>query len=351
MTAAQDPTPSSSITAGAAEPASTEELQQELEQLRGWRKEQRERRELEELRAAKARASRGELTPPPPDDRATTPMPLGSVLPKPPEPEQYTAASRANFDRWVRDCEGFFAQGGLVAFPTEESKCTFGARYLDRDRKNTWESFLGEKRDGLPSSPPHWDTMKEQMLNCLGDPRTRKQEAYDRIKNATQGRRTPTELVNYLRAYWNEVGEVSEDRKLNEYISALNQDVKEYLQKSAIFGTMKTVNEAEIHANNAYRILRRGRSGPGTNNKDQKKRDRSEETGDSGKGKGRGRKSRKTDKSSGQGEKKPGSGKPKPNKPDDAKFTGKCFRCGKEGHKKQDCRVPADSIKAGVTKE
>jgi len=238
-----------------------------------------------------------------------------------------------------------------VTFPTEESKCTFGARYLDRDRKTTWESFLGEKRDKTPSYSPQWDTMKEQMLNCLGDPRTRKQDAYDKIKNATQGRRTPTELVNYLRSYWNEVGEVSEDRKLNEYISALNQDVREYLQKSATFTTMETVNEAEMHANNAYRILGRGRSGPGSNNKDQKKRDHSREAGDSGRGRGRGRKSRKTNRSSGQGENKQDGDKSKSNKSDDAKFTGKCYRCGKDGHRAKNCRAPADSVKAGVTKE
>jgi len=189
--------------------------------------------------------------PTPQSTPASLRMLLSSALPRPPDPETYSATSIANFNGWVQDCEGYFASSPRD-FTSEEMKCHFAGRYLDRARKGVWTEHKHQKEREDPQYTPTWTEMRSRMEQCMGDLRIRQNHAYEQLKAAKQGKHTPTEFLNYLQPFWRELGETNETRMMQEYIAGLNSDIREYLVKSATYSSMNTVADAETQANIAY---------------------------------------------------------------------------------------------------
>ena len=197
-------------------------LQQQLETEREYRKLQQDRLELAQLLQDRTLAERlNDFS----AYAATTGGKGGSSsLPKRPSPRTYDGRTRASFNRWTQDCGECFAAGDQEV-RLESGRVNFAVRYLDDRPKQAWEAH---KRDSLrinASWAPTMTILQELMLRQLGSPQQRSRDAYQSIKNLRQGRLTPEELRTRFEDLWDEIGEVSDERKLNEFEAALNDDI------------------------------------------------------------------------------------------------------------------------------
>lgn len=311
---------------------------EELDNLRQWLKEARDREELEELRQIRARYEAGDRTALQPTqgiERATAAPRFSSAnLPKPEPPHTYSKKNRAQYNRWERDCEGFFLRSP-DHFVTEAQRVEFGTRYISEPLKSLWRSYMESQTIQDPTFEPNWANVKQVMLDALGTPLERKQQAYEQLKRCHQSAsQSPTDLLDYMRPLWEELGTTqSPDMQALEYFSAL----QEYIQKDLYLlppDKRTTIAMIEEQANVIFR--RRARTTPKAK-EEKPKRQHQNNSGSEG--------DRKTPKTT----QKAGELAPKtlkwPKRPETAgKSAAKgnitCYRCGKPGHYADRCRSP-----------
>lgn len=153
-----------------------------------------------------------------------------SNLPKPKEPTVYKKKDRAEFNRWERDCEGFFLRSPQ-SFSTEEKKVDFGVMYISETLKSLWKSHIDSLETDIVQSVPNWAMLKQVMLDALGTESERQQLAYDQLKKAKQRQgQSPTELLEYLRPLWEELGTtLTKQGHIQAFVSALRADIQKDL--------------------------------------------------------------------------------------------------------------------------
>ena len=327
----------SSTTTASALREERERLQSQLEYEREWAQLQKDRAELESLRHRRSRIQDGSLdvlqenSPQPQAAPIERPK---SYLPKPEPPHTFKARGRSDYNQWVRDCEKYHHRSP-TDFRTEEEKVDFGAQYLGEVQRTTWEIWVGSQQHHDAEWVPTWTDLKNQMLATMGTTEERQQLAFDRIKAAKQGKHTPIELLNYLRPLWTEVSEINESRMINEFVAALNQDVRDILERGGP-GVYKTLAEVELKANQAYRTLRKAKGKGSDDAKRPKKREASPgASGDESDGSREGHKSRKRPKR-GHNQHKDGKGKSDGAK-DAWKTSIRCYTCDQPGHIASNC--------------
>lgn len=306
----------------------------ELEDLRRWLKQTKEAEELKFLRGIRQRYEQGDLTAieaVPNVEGGTTrrpPIPSGS-LPRPEPPHVFKKKDRADYNRWERDCEGYFIRAP-TSFLQEQQKVDFGVMYISETLKTLWRSQYTEE-SMLLGWTPTWDDLKRVMLNSLGTPEERRQMAYEQLTKAKQRTgQSPTELLDYLRPMWEELGHTySPQLQLMSYMAALSADVRDDIEK--LPPTMRnTLPLVEEQANIVYRrmaVRKPSRLGIPKDREQKSKDTPSEPTGASKNP--RGKKRHRLDKS------KPNRAEKGLNGP--AAPTPTCWNCGQAGHKKPDC--------------
>src|SRR5579871_6582946 len=340
------PTPNDSVSALREE---RERLQSQLEYEREWAKLQKDRAELESLQHQRSRIQDGSLDalqayqPNTMVTTVTTDRPK-SYLPKPEPPHVFKARSRSDYNQWVRDCEKYHHRSP-TDFQTEEEKVDFGAQYLGEVQRTTWEIWVGSKKHQNPT----WADLKDQMLASMGTTEERQQQAFDRLKAAKQGKYTPIELLNYLRPLWTEVDEVNESRMINEFVAALNQDVRDILERGGP-GIYKTLAEVELKANQAYRTLGKAKRKEKEDAKRSRKREASPgASGEESDGSRGGRKSWKRSGKRSRNQHRDGKGKSDGSK-DAEKTPIRCYTCDQPGHLASNCPNKDKSGKDKPTK-
>lgn len=176
----------------------------ELEEMRAWLKRTEELEELRALRELRARYEAGDLTAIQSlqkvalQTKATLAEP-SSNLPRPDPPQLYQKHNRAEYNRWERDCEGYFVQSP-TRFIVEARKIDFGLRYVAENLKTLWQAHLASNLRAAPLWTPTWAELKEVMLNALGTPAERRQVAYESLKRCRQRLgQSPTDLLDYMR--------------------------------------------------------------------------------------------------------------------------------------------------------
>ena len=254
-------------------------------------------------------------------------------LPKPDPPHRFIGKNRGDYDQWARDCERFF-KGNPVAFQLEPVKVMFATRYLGKLQLERWERV----EPTLAENERNWLKLKESMLNSMGNPDERAQIAYDKIKKAYQGTKTPTELLNYLRGLWEDAGEDREEVQIKDYRAALGDKIRDRLNLSAKkFKTLAEVEEASNEAERWFKNIeksqirynerKRSRSNPNDDGKSgESQRGRSSNRG-RGNFYGRSRGYR-----GGRGGR---GGRSQSNSGKSDKIV--CYTCNEEGHKSPDC--------------
>ncbi|KAF2726431.1 hypothetical protein EJ04DRAFT_530282, partial [Polyplosphaeria fusca] len=232
-------------------------VQTELEELRKWMQDARDREELERLQEAQRKYDASDLTAIQPALPATVvasarPTAPRTVLPRPEPPHVYKKKNRADYNMW-----------------TEEEKVTFGLQYVSEMLKTVWDTYVTTERRRDALWVLTWAVLKGKMLSSLGTLTERRQDAFDQIKKCKQHQgQTPTELLNYLRPLWEEVGESSEARMVNEFVSALSENIRNDL---AILpqAQRETLPEMEEHVNVIYRRCQKPREAQDTQSKPQ----------------------------------------------------------------------------------
>lgn len=253
---------------------------------------------------------------------------VGIQLPKPNPPSKFESRNRTNWDNWARDCERFFRLSPQN-FPSEVSKIVFATQYLGRLQMDRWERV----EPTLTQDERNWATLKETMLDMMGNREERAQRAYEKIKKAYQGNKTPTEFLDYLRRLWDDAGEDRETHKMRDYRAALNYNIRNRLQLSA--RTFESLAELEEAANEAERWIKEGNKAQ-TNDKSHKrtysKHDESQkDQGESRRGRGGYRGRYRYGRGGRSDSGKSNSDKKKSNQP----IT--CYSCNKEGHIAPNC--------------
>lgn len=304
------------------EPDNPEEdpLGAELEQLRQWKAKMQQELELHQLRDLKARFNAGDNM----ARQSLLPAVLQtgiegqsrrSTLPRPEPPHTYKRKNTHDYRRWKRDCESYFIRSP-ADFPTEAHKVDFGLSYISEVCRTSWTAYLLDERLKDPLFSPTWAQLTQRMIDALGTPAERQQEAYNAIKSCKQTtNQNPTDLLNYLRPYWEELATPPAAQVL-EYTGALDDEIQKDLQLLAV-ERRNTVTLVEEQANLIYRRLGMTKKDKSSNDKDNKKRLR--KAGDTS--------TPKKSRSSGWGS-------------NNSSSTQKeiiCYRCDKPGHKASDC--------------
>jgi hypothetical protein len=167
-----------------------DDLDRELAAEQRWLDQARKQSELTRIRALRARYEAGDLTAimedqSNPRQPLTTPTVSSHGLLRPKALETYTKRNRAEYNRWERDCEGFFTRSP-ANFVLEQQKVDFGLMYALETIKTLWESHTFTKASVVPGWLPTWTALKEVMVNALGTLAERRQNAYKSLRNANQ---------------------------------------------------------------------------------------------------------------------------------------------------------------------
>jgi hypothetical protein len=212
-----------------------DELDRELQELEAWHARATKLEKVARLREVQARYLAGE----PNALQAaqvnavgpyTTPAVPTSGLPRPEPPHVFSKRNRADYNCWRRDCERYFER--LPAnFPQELQKVDFGAQYLSETMKSLWSAYCADQRRALPLWSPTWDAMKAVMLGSLGTQAERRQKAYEALNRARMlPHSTPTELLDYMRPYWEELGNThGPELQVMGFVHALPDDIQKQL--------------------------------------------------------------------------------------------------------------------------
>jgi hypothetical protein len=309
----------------------------ELIEMRRWYAVTKAKEELASLRLMKARYEAGDRTlfqSLDPSTRTAFPQARGasSSLPKPEPPHTYTKKNRREFNQWERDCESFFLRSP-ANFITEEHKVEFGSRYISENLKSLWRAHCESRQRSSPQWQPQWSNLKTVMLDALGTPSERKQQAQEALKRCRQrSGQTPTDLLDYMRPLWEELGSAhSPELQVLEYISALHDNIRQDLFLLSE-DRRNTIPSVEEQANVIYR--RRGRQDLQSGNERSKKPQPTShaDEGDA--------KPPKKQRRSEQGQKGPSSANPKSKgfPPPGPGYI--CRKCGVAGHWHQNCPKP-----------
>ena len=206
--------------------------------------------------------------------------------------------------------------------------------YLSEPLKTLWKAHCTTELQNSPSWQPTWIALKEVMLNALGTPSERKQQAYETLKRTHQKPgQSPTDLLDYLRPLWEELG-TSQTTELQvlEYISTLREDIQKDLFLLPV-DRRSTLPLVEEHANVIYR-----RKGGGREHREStSKKDSSRAEGRTAESEGTS-KPRKKYKKAITGHNGPSSHKRGNAKDNDSEKV--CFGCGEPGHIKPNCPNP-----------
>jgi hypothetical protein len=234
---------------------------QELAELRLWFTRTQEQAELSRLAQLKARIDQGEdisilENPPRTAGAETAPQIITRVtrsakLPEPPKPRVFKGQEKAHYEEWVRDCETYHrrAPQDLAA---EDEKVQFGLGFVSQDLKRNWEAFVREKEVEQNDWAPTWAEMKQFMHNQLGSEYERTQSAFEELKGATQGNKTPLEFLNYLRPLWTEASVFDTQIRIRWFVAGLSPAINRHLRFNYP-EEAKTLQEAENRAMSAYR--------------------------------------------------------------------------------------------------
>jgi hypothetical protein len=170
------------------------------------------------------------------------------------------------------------------------------------------------------------------MLSTLGTLSERRQEAFDALKSCRlKTGQSPTDLLNYMRPLWEEVGETNEDRMVNEFISALSDPIRKDLDLLPRL-QLETLPEVEEHANVIFRRRQRSYGGRDGGARDSRKRRGSDASGEGTKPAKRARMGQKPPKRSGTGDARPDG------------HSVVCWTCRQRGHKSPDCPQRKDKL-------
>lgn len=318
------------------------ETRSELEEMRRWLKAAEEHEELKALRELRRLYNEGD-----PTTLLTLQKGLSqarvslssstSNLPRPEPPQVYSKKSRAEYNRWERDCEGYFLRVPL-SFNTEAKKVDFGVRYIAEKLKSLWAAHCLSAKNQFPTWTPTWVTLKKVMLNALGTPGERRQNAYNMIKHCKQRPgQSPTDLLDYMRPLWEELGPTHlEDMQVLEYMAALNNSIQLDLYLIP-HERRSTIPAMEEQANIIYRrqpLKGSARAAspkePGRAAKNNSKKHRKNISGSEGD-----EKTPKNDNGTKRGFADPKRANRRPFRPPGLKPT--CFACGEVGHIRPNC--------------
>lgn len=311
---------------------------EELQRLLEWAKGAKDMEQLRVLRQAKEAYEQGNTAPLAmlEFDRDRNVILRGgssrATLPRPEPPHVYSKKNRADYNMWERDCEGYFIRAPHD-FVSDRLKVDFGLMYVSEVLKTLWRTYCQQKvREDINWSPT-WDGFKGRMLDALGSLAERQQVAYEALRRCKQRySQTPTELLNYLRPYWDELGETAERRHVMEYTAALLQEIQDDL--SLLPRSQRdTLVLVEEQANAIYR--RKHYASHSKEPKEEKSQDRKRPKGsDQGEGESKTPKKAKTQPKGGVGGKGTqfGAKRAPPDSPDAI-----CFNCGEKGHIRPNC--------------
>jgi hypothetical protein len=234
---------------------------QTLAELRSWFTRTQEQAELSRLAQLKARIDQGEdisILEDLPGPERTQMAPQGltrttrsAKLPEPPKPRVFRGQERASYEDWVRDCETYHRRAPQD-LATEDEKVQFGLGYVSQDLKRNWEAFVREKQVEEENWTPTWTGMKQFMHDQLGSEYERTQSAFQELMGASQGNRTPLELLNYLRPLWTEAGVFDPQTRIRWFVAALSPAINRHVRFN-FPEEAKTLQEAETRAMSAYR--------------------------------------------------------------------------------------------------
>jgi len=175
-------------------------------------------------------------------------IPPGS-LPKARDPHVFKGVDKGDYDQWARDLNRLFTRF-TVAYPTGPDQCDYASQWLGKSQQDIWERNVRIIGPELVT----WEVMKSIMLNSMGSPEERVQHAFDKLKKVKQGKFTPTETLNYMKTYWDEIGDVGQRTMIHDFIAALNPDVRDRVELSETPCT--SLVEAEDRATRADRYLK-----------------------------------------------------------------------------------------------
>jgi hypothetical protein len=325
----------------AAETPPEDDSDTELQELRLWQQKERKRAELRRLKEIRLRYEAGDVSALYMDagSSAQPSVHLGrpsAPLPRPKDPQVYSKHDRAEFNRWERDCEGFFLRSP-ASFLLEQQKVDFGVMYLSEPLKTLWRTHVYTEVSLSPLWIQTWIQLKAVMLNALGSPLERQQAAYEKLKSCRQRQgQSPTELLDYMRPLWEELGPGSNALlQVLEYTGALRKEINDDVVREKAHDRA-TIPQVEELANRSWRRHGFDRSTKDTPAKEKSQRPRVDSRDDAG--------DAKTLKKP----KRARQGRFAPKKPRAADATTDpevvtCYNCGEAGHKSYKCKKPKKS--------
>ncbi|KAF1936924.1 hypothetical protein EJ02DRAFT_459142, partial [Clathrospora elynae] len=182
----------------------------ELEELRGFFAAAKRQRELDRLKALRARFEAGDVAAlleadSEPRIAAVVPLAPTMSLPRPEKPQQYTKRNQMEYNCWMRNCEVYFNRSPGY-FLVEALKIDFATSYISEPLKTLWEA--------------HCRTESKRML-----------QASEALRKAAQRpNQSPTELLDYLRLYWEELGSLKPvEAQVLDFTLALHNYIKKDL--------------------------------------------------------------------------------------------------------------------------
>lgn len=319
---------------------------EELARLLKWAKEAKEAQQLRTLQLAKAAFDRGDEAPLSllDFDKDSKLIAKGggsrAALPRPEPPHVYTKHNRQDYNMWERDCESYHVRSPQE-FTLEKQKVDFGVMYISETLKTLWKTHCQQKLYENPTWSPTWTQLKAKMLDSLGTLAERQQTAYEMIKRCKQRtNQSPTDLLNYLRPFWEELGEHNTGRQVLEYTASLLDVITKdlYLLPVTQRNTLVLVEE---QANTIYRRHGLGNQSKEAKNEQPKDKKRQRDQ-DQSRGDGKPPKKPRKDRKGGAGPKKAATDAKSPNQTESG-FS--CYECGEPGHKRPDCPKLKDKAK------